>query len=83
MDREHRSAAPSNAVIRAAIESGCERGLGFFDFGASGPLLGVQAFKEAFGAQERTYTASTFRTQRFRVGDAAIRSIRSARGKRT
>lgn len=76
MDRDHRAAAPSNALIRAAIESACERGLEMFDFGASGPLSGVQSFKESFGAVERNYTVSTLSTRSFRVLSAALTARR-------
>jgi CelD/BcsL family acetyltransferase involved in cellulose biosynthesis len=74
MDRDHRGAAPSNALIRAAIEAGCGRGLSRFDFGASGPLAGVQSFKESFGATESRYTVSTLSTCRFRALSAIIRA---------
>jgi hypothetical protein len=49
---EHRTLAPGNAVIKAAIQSACERGIAYFDFGASTGLPGVSAFKESFGAAE-------------------------------
>jgi hypothetical protein len=52
---EHRTLAPGNAVIRTAIASACERGVAYFDFGASTGLPGVSAFKESFGAAEVTY----------------------------
>jgi lipid II:glycine glycyltransferase (peptidoglycan interpeptide bridge formation enzyme) len=55
MDREFRYLAPSNAVMCAAIKSGCERQILYFDFGASAGLPGVEAFKKSFGAQPRQY----------------------------
>ncbi len=58
MDREHRNLAPSNAVLRAALESACQRGIDYFDFGASGELTGVESFKRSFGASPRSYGTS-------------------------
>lgn len=82
VDREHRGAAPSNAVMRAAISSACERGVAYLDFGASTGLPGVEAFKRSFGAQPRDYrvvnTAST-RQRRLRRWENRLRSGRGTR----
>jgi hypothetical protein len=67
LNREFQSLAPSNAVMRAAIESACERGFAYFDFGASGPLAGVEKFKESFGAEPREYRSIRLSTRRYRV----------------
>jgi hypothetical protein len=52
---EHRALAPGNAVIKAAIQSACDRGITYFDFGASTGLPGVSAVKESCGAAEVHY----------------------------
>jgi len=73
MSREHLALAPSNLVLRAVIESACERGYAYFDFGASTGLPGVQKFKESFGAQPC----------RFRMIDLSSRGYRSVEWMRT
>ncbi len=75
MDRERRSAAPSNAVIRAAIESACERGYAYFDFGSSNGLPGVEAFKRSFGAAAKPYTTISLSSWPYRRIDRATRAI--------
>lgn len=66
MNREYRSVAPSNAVIRAAIEAACDRGVRYIDFGASAGLPGVEAFKRSFGAQPREYLVISLSSWRYR-----------------
>ncbi|MEX2527299.1 MAG: GNAT family N-acetyltransferase [Gemmatimonadota bacterium] len=51
MDREHQGAAPSNAVLKAAIHHFSEAGVRYLDMGASEGLPGVRRFKESFGAE--------------------------------
>jgi hypothetical protein len=67
MNREFQGLAPSNAVIRAAIESACKRGFTYFDFGASGRLTGVERFKTSFGAQPREYLSVGLSSRPYRV----------------
>jgi Acetyltransferase (GNAT) domain len=55
MNRDFQRVAPSNAVLRAVIESACRRGIEVLDFGASRGLPGVEKFKLSFGAQARSY----------------------------
>jgi CelD/BcsL family acetyltransferase involved in cellulose biosynthesis len=75
MKREHRHLAPSNAVLRAAIASGCERGFRYFDFGASTGLSGVEAFKRSFGAQPRACFSTALSTRRNRQLERARRLL--------
>ena len=42
---------PVNLLLYEVIKSACEKGYAWFDFNPSGPLEGVKAFKERFGAQ--------------------------------
>lgn len=63
LDREFQGVAPSNAIIEAAIRSACERGLRYFDFGASGALAGVEKFKISFGAEARGSRSLTIETR--------------------
>ena len=42
---------PVNLLYYEIIKNVCERGYTWFDFNPSGPLEGVKAFKERFGAQ--------------------------------
>ena len=72
MDREHQGTAPSNAVIRAAIESACERGLSYFDFGASGTLAGVERFKTSFGAEPRQFRSVTIASRAHRAASRVL-----------
>lgn len=67
MDAAHQPLAPSNAVIKAVVESACERGLAYMDFGASAGLPGVAKFKESFGAQPRPYASLTLSSRRYRM----------------
>ena len=66
MDREHASVAPSNAVLRALIESACGRGIDYLDFGASTGLPGVEAFKRSFGATPREFISISLSSRRHR-----------------
>jgi hypothetical protein len=79
VDATHRTLAPGNAVIKAAIESACQRGVAYFDFGASTGLPGVSAFKESFGATEVRYASADLRSTRYRaaaLGQRALATIR-------
>jgi CelD/BcsL family acetyltransferase involved in cellulose biosynthesis len=72
---EHRTIAPGNAVIKAAIKSACDRGLAYFDFGASTGLPGVAAFKESFGAAEVRYATVELTSRRYGVAAAGQRML--------
>jgi CelD/BcsL family acetyltransferase involved in cellulose biosynthesis len=72
MDREHQGVAPSNAVIRAAIESSCRRGFSYFDFGASGALTGVERFKTSFGAEARPFRSVTIASRAHRLASRVL-----------
>lgn len=82
MDRDHRDVAPSNAVLRAALESACERGLKYFDFGSSAGLPGVEAFKRSFGASPSEYSAVSLSSWRYRQFELARRRMSGARAGR-
>lgn len=79
MDRERRAAAPSNAVVRTAIEAACERGARYFDFGSSGDNAGVAAFKRSFGATPRQYRTVALSTRRYRQLQR-LQDLRRSRG---
>ena len=66
MNRDFRHVAPSNAIIRAVVETACARNLSYLDFGASSGLSGVEAFKRSFGAQPREYRSISLSTWRYR-----------------
>jgi hypothetical protein len=72
MDREHQGVAPSNAIIRDAIAAACERGLSYFDFGASGRLTGVERFKTSYGAQPREFHSLTFSSRAYRAANKLL-----------
>lgn len=78
MDREHAGVAPSNAVLRVAIESACSRGVGYLDFGASTGLPGVEAFKRSFGATPREFISVALSSRRQRSLEWSRRHV--ARG---
>jgi CelD/BcsL family acetyltransferase involved in cellulose biosynthesis len=67
MLKEFGSYSPHNALLHAAIEDACRRGMEQFDFGSSGPLESVRAFKESFGAQPVRYWSYVFTSRRFRL----------------
>jgi GNAT acetyltransferase-like protein len=79
MDREHQGAAPSNAIIRDAIAAACERGLAYFDFGASGQLTGVERFKASYGAQAREFHSLTFSSRAYRATSKLLSLRQGAR----
>jgi hypothetical protein len=82
MDREYRRAAPTNTLLRVAIESACRRGIRYFDFGASAGLSGVESFKRSFGGTERAYRNTRRTTGTYRRLETLRRSLgRSVRGK--
>lgn len=66
MDRDYRSVAPSNGVLRVAIEAACAEKVCYLDFGASTGLPGVEAFKRSFGAQPREYRTVSLSSWRYR-----------------
>lgn len=79
MDREYAHVAPSNAVLRTAIQSACERGLDYLDFGASAGLPGVEAFKRSFGAKPVSYLTATLEARRYRALEAGRSRLRGAK----
>ena len=79
MDRAFGSLGPSNAVLRTVIESGCERGIDYVDFGASTGLPRVEAFKRSFGASAREFVTVKLSTGRHRAIDWAQRRARRRR----
>ncbi len=82
MDREYRAAAPSNAVIRTVLEDACDRGVTYFDFGASTGLPTVESFKRSFGAQPREYRTIALSSRRFRQLEWARQRLSSVRSGR-
>jgi hypothetical protein len=76
MDREFGSLAPSNAVLRTAIQSACERGIEYLDFGASAGLAGVESFKRSFGASAREYIGIELTSRRHRGLQRARRALK-------
>jgi hypothetical protein len=82
MDRDYRAVAPSNAVLRAAIEHACESGINYLDFGASTGLPGVEAFKRSFGAKLREYHAVALASRRFRQLEWTRRRLATVRAER-
>jgi Acetyltransferase (GNAT) domain len=79
MDREHQGVAPSNAILRTAIEAACRRRLSYFDFGASGELIGVERFKASFGAQPREFHSVTSSSRAYRAARRLLQ-LRPGRG---
>jgi lipid II:glycine glycyltransferase (peptidoglycan interpeptide bridge formation enzyme) len=67
MLKEFASYSPHNALLHAAIEDACRAGMKQFDFGSSGALESVRAFKESFGARPVKYWNYAFTSSRFRL----------------
>jgi len=65
--KEFRSYSPHNALLRTAIEEACARGMTKFDFGASGSLESVKAFKESFGAHPVYFRNYTFTSSKYQL----------------
>jgi len=74
MLKEYGNYSPVNALLQSAIYSSCRRGMEWFDFGASGKLDSVRAFKEGFGGKKRTYRNYAGSTLRYRVITGARRA---------
>lgn len=81
MNREFRHVAPSNAIIRAAVEDACGRGISYLDFGASTGLSGVEAFKRSFGAEEHRYTSVSLTRWGYRQLDRVQQGVARVRAK--
>lgn len=61
MRRTHSQLRPSNALNLALMERACERGLRWYNLGASAGLAGVERFKTDLGANAVTYPEFTFK----------------------
>jgi hypothetical protein len=80
VDREHRDVAPGNAILRAVIESGCDRGFEYADLGGSTGLPGVAAFKRSFGGSPVEYRSISLTTKAHRVLEGSRRRLARSRG---
>jgi hypothetical protein len=67
MRREFSRFRPSNALNARLIERACERGVRWYNLGASEGLSGVERFKTDLGAQAVTYHRITARSKTFRA----------------
>ncbi|MBV8636785.1 MAG: GNAT family N-acetyltransferase [Candidatus Eremiobacteraeota bacterium] len=78
MNREFSRFRPSNALNARLIERACERGVRWYNLGASEGLTGVERFKTDLGAMSVPYRRVTART---RVFDAylALRNVLKTR----
>lgn len=67
MRREFSRFRPSNALNARLIERACERGVRWYNLGASEGLSGVERFKADLGASSYRYRRVTARTPAFRA----------------
>lgn len=67
MRREFSTYRPSNALNARLIERACERGVRWYNLGASEGLSGVERFKSDLGASALTYHRITSRTPAYRA----------------
>lgn len=74
MRRSHAQYRPSNALNLALMRAACDRGVRWYNLGASDGLEGVSRFKHDLGATGVPYAEFEFRRPRF----AAYQSIRRA-----
>ncbi|TPW09545.1 MAG: Uncharacterized protein FD129_2171 [bacterium] len=52
---EARALSAGNLIHKVIIEDGCRRGLSTYNFGGSGGVSGIEAFKVAFGGEAIAY----------------------------
>jgi hypothetical protein len=67
MDRDHRKAAPVNALERVVIERACEVGLSYYDLGGSLGIRSIEQFKESFGARPHESVTVQLSSLRYRA----------------
>ena len=67
MRREFSQYRPSNALNARLIERACERGIRWYNLGASEGLSGVERFKTDLGATSIPYRRITLRTPAYRA----------------
>lgn len=67
MRREFSRYRPSNALNVALLERACERGVRWYNLGASEGLDGVARFKRDLGAREVAYASLTMYSRAYRV----------------
>ncbi|MEO9171012.1 MAG: GNAT family N-acetyltransferase [Candidatus Baltobacteraceae bacterium] len=75
MRRSHSQYRPSNALNLRLIEAACERGVRWYNLGASEGLSGVERFKADLGATSVPYTAYTLRSPRFHIYERIRRAL--------
>jgi CelD/BcsL family acetyltransferase involved in cellulose biosynthesis len=75
MDRDAGKYRPSNALNVALIREACERGVRWYNLGASEGLRGVERFKADLGAQSITYHEYDLRRPAFAWYERARRFV--------
>ena len=76
MRREFSTYRPSNALNARLIERACERGVRWYNLGASEGLSGVERFKSDLGATAIAYQRLTTRTPAYRAYLALIHLLK-------
>lgn len=67
MRREYAQYRPSNLLNLRLIQAACERGVRWYNLGASEGLAGVERFKHDLGARSVTYGSFTLRSTKFHL----------------
>ena len=67
MRREYSQYRPSNLLNLRLIQAACERGVRWYNLGASEGLAGVERFKHDLGARSVSYGSYTLRSAKFHL----------------
>lgn len=78
MRRTHAQYRPSNALNLRLIQAACERGVRWYNLGASVGLAGVERFKTDLGARSISYAVYTSRSSKFHIYERVRSALRSA-----
>lgn len=69
---EARGLCAGNLIHRVIIEDACDRGFAWYNFGSSGGVPGIEAFKVAFGGEPLDYQSYLYESPLF----GAVRRLR-------
>jgi CelD/BcsL family acetyltransferase involved in cellulose biosynthesis len=75
MDRDYARFRPSNALNVALLRAACDRGLRWYNLGASDGLEGVERFKHDLGASDVDYAERRLCSAPFRLYERARRAF--------
>ncbi len=77
MRRAHSQYRPSNALNLRLLQSACDRGVRWYNLGASEGLAGVERFKSDLGAIAKPYAVYTTQSRKFHIYERVLRAFRT------